>query len=58
MDSFDFILQNSETAQQHENTTVIGWIHSDLFKNNDNNCHRQVCQEQFKINKSLNSNLI
>ena len=39
MDSFDFILQNSETAQQHENTTVIGWIHSDLFKNNDNNCH-------------------
>ena len=55
MDSFDFILQNSETAQQHENITIMAWIHSNLFKNNDNDCYMSSkdLHYQFKLEKQF-----
>ena len=35
MESLDFIMHNSETAQQYENVTVMAWAHSNLNKNTD-----------------------
>ena len=55
MDSFDFIFQNSETAQQHENVTVMAWAHSNLYKNNDSDCYMSSkdLHYQFKLEKQF-----
>ena len=38
MDTFDFIMQHSESAQMYQNITVMAWAHSILYKNNDSDC--------------------
>ena len=38
MDTFDFIMQHSETAQMYQNITVMAWAHSILYKDDDSNC--------------------
>ena len=55
MDSFDFIFQNSETAQQHENVTVMAWAHSNLYENNDSDCYlsSKDLHYQFKLEKQF-----
>ena len=55
MDSFDFIFQNSETAQQHENVTVMAWAHSNLYENNDSDCYMSSkdLHYQFKLEKQF-----
>ena len=54
MESLDFIMHNSETAQQYENVTVMAWAHSNLNKNTD--CYmsstdlhfQQILEKRFK----------
>ena len=55
MDSFDFIFQNSETAQQHENVTVMAWAHNNLYMNNDSDCYMSSndLHYQFKLEKQF-----
>ena len=52
MASLDFIMQNSETAQQYENITVMAWAHSNLHIN-DSDCYMSSkdLHYQFKLEK-------